>query len=240
MIFDHLLTVLANSNKASRQAYIKSFKRMGEDFDIALAAYDESGTDEARDALFREYKLIFSRIISAECGVYTAWYCYLAIRPHTKELRKKMRSALAERFGDGVLNGELHPLVLFSTDDTYASKKRAELRGLRHLRIPDGVLYVADGKYASAGIKTLYLPDSLTEIDNYAFASNLLRSVSIGPNVTKIGEGAFGAGKKRLKIKFRGYHQQLSSLKLEEAISPWMSASVDCLDGKLIIGGKDE
>ncbi len=235
MIFDHLLTSIANSNRQARRAYIDSYRKMSAEFDTAVANYDAVGGTEARDAVYDEYKRILLRMLSNECGIYTTWYCFLAIRPHTKALRKKMRNAIAERFGEDVFDGELNFLVIFATSDTSAAKRRAELRRLRHVSFPNGLNYIARGQLEFLKLRTVYLPDSVTEIEEYAFLGCRLKQVNMGTGVEKIGEGAFGAGKKRLHIKYRGHRQEWESRGFEKIASPWMEIIVTCLDGKIRI-----
>ena len=235
MNFDFILTAIANSDAKARKAYRESYRKMGAEFDAAISHYDTVGGREAREAVFSEYKRILSRIISVECGVYTTWYCYLAIHPHSRRLRKRMTREISHRFGADVLDGELNPLVIYSTSDAKVAKRRGEFKRLRDLSLPDGLVYVAEGKYLGLRVHTLYLPDSIREIEQYAFLTCNLKQVNMGAGVEKIGEGAFGAGRKRLHIKYRGYRQEWEARGFKKIASPWMDIIVDCLDGKIFI-----
>lgn len=232
---DHFLTKLANSDRRAQLAYIDHFNKLGNEFDALVAAFDADPTDEAYYAIIEKYKYIYTVILSAECGVYTTWYCYRAIRPYSIRLRQRMQSAIAMRFGTNIFAGELHLFSIFATEECCTAIRRAELKNLSNVRIPEGVTEIKTTSFANMRIKSLHLPDSLAEICDYAFLGNPLKSVSIGRNVKRIGEGAFGAGKNILRIDFRGYVQEWNAIDVAGIASPWVKIVVTCFDGKVIL-----
>ena len=240
MNFDFILTAIANSDAKARKAYRESYRKMSAEFDAAINHYDTVGGTEARDAVFSEYRRILSRMLSDECCIYTTWYCYLAIRPHTKALRKKMEKAITDRFGTDVFDGELNLLVILATADVNIAKRRGELKRLRSVSFPNGLNYVKEGSFDFLRLRYLYIPDSVREIERYAFLGCKIRHLSIGVGVEKIGEGAFGAGRKILHIKYRGHRQEWESRGFSDIVSPWMKIIVDCLDGKIVIKEKSK
>lgn len=235
---DHFLTKLANSDRRSQKAHIDHFKKLGREFDALILDFDTNPTDEAYFAIIAKYRYIYTVILSAECGAYTTWYCYNAIRPYSKALRSKMKRAISERFGEELFDGELNLYFILATEQCHTSKKRAELKRMANVKIPEGVTTINTDSFCALGIKKLYLPDSLVEIGNHAFSCNPIGSVSIGRNVKIIGEYAFGSGKNPLRIDFRGYKQEWNSIYVSDIASPWVKVIVTCLDGKIVMEPK--
>ena len=231
---DYILTKLANSDRRAQIAYIEHFKKLSSEFDALIAEFDADPTDEAFFAIVDKYKYIYTSILSAECGVYTTWYCYLAIRPYTKTLRRRMRHAIVQRFGKDIFEGELNLLSILATVECATAVRRAELRKMGDIKIPEGVTEITTTSLARLRIKKLYLPDSLVEICNHAFSMNPIKRVSIGRNVRKIGEYAFGSGRRVLYIDFRGHMQEWYAIEQTEIVSPWVKAVITCLDGKIV------
>lgn len=235
---DHFLTKLANSDRRAQITYIEHFKKLGLEFDALILDFDTNPTDEAFFAIVDKYKQIYTAILSAECGVYTTWYCYLAIRPYTKTLRRRMRHAIVQRFGKDIFDGELNLLYIFATVECATAIRRAELRKTGDIKIPEGVTEITTTSFAGLRIKKLYLPDSLVEICNFAFSMNPIKRVSIGRNVRKIGEFAFGSGRRVLYIDFRGHMQEWYAIEQTEIVSPWVKVIVTCLDGNIVMEPK--
>ena len=235
---DHFLTKLANSDRRAQLAHIDHFKKLGNEFDALVAAFDADPTDEAFFAIVDKYKHIYTSILSAECGVYTTWYCYLAIKPYTKTLRRRMKSAIIQRFGNDIFEGELNLLSILATTSCATAARRAELRRMRDVKIPEGVTSINTHSFDNLRIKWLSLPDSLVEIGNYVFLGNPIKRVSIGRNLKKIGDGAFGAGRRVLHIDFRGHMQEWYAIEQTGFVSPWVKVVIHYLDGKIIQKGE--
>lgn len=231
---DHILTKLANSDRRAQIAYIEHFKKLSSEFDALIAEFDADPTDEAFFAIVDKYKQIYTAILSEECGFYTTWYCYLAIRPYTKTLRRRMRHAIAQRFGKDIFEGELNLLSILATTSCSTAARRAELRKMGDIKIPEGVTEITTTSFDRLRIKKLYLPDSLVEICNFAFSMNPIKRVSIGRNLRKIGEFAFGLGRRVLYIDFRGHMQEWYAIEQTEIVSPWVKTVIACLDGKIV------
>ena len=235
---DYILTKLANSDRRAQIAYIEHFRKLSFEFDALIAEFDADPTDEAFFAIVDKYKHIYTSILSAECGVYTTWYCYLAIRPCTTALRRRMRRAIIQRFGEELFEGELSLLYIFATVECATAVRRAELRKMGDIKIPEGVTEITTTSFDGLRIKKLYLPDSLVEICNHAFSMNPIKRVSIGRNVRKIGEFAFGAGRRVMHIDFRGHMQEWYAIEQTEIVSPWARVIIHCLDGNIVMESK--
>lgn len=235
---NHFLTKIANSDKRAQRSHINHFKKLGNEFAALIAAFDAEPTDGAFFAIIEKYKYIYSVMLSAECGAYTTWYCYRAIRPYSLRLRHMMKRAISERFGDEIFDGELNLCSILATEECNISILRGELKRMGNINIPEGVMTVNTHSFTKLRIKWLTLPDSLVEIGNYAFSGNPIGCVSIGRNVKIIGDGAFGSGNKILRIDFRGHMQEWNAIHVADIVSPWMKVIVTCLDGNIVMEPK--
>ena len=240
MSLDILRTAIANSDARARQAYRNSYRKMWGEFDGALSEYDRVGGIEARDLVFSEYKRILVSILNTLYGLYTTWYCYLALRPYLKKLRRHMIDEIAYRFGADVFDGELNLFLIIATERVLISKKnRGEFKRLRQITFPEGLYFIGNDAFGFFKINYIYIPDSVAEIDKYAFLGcNRLKQVGMGTGVKKIGTGAFGGCHKILHIKYRGTLQDWEAHGFTDIASPWMRVVVECTDGKTVIKEK--